>query len=120
MMESLGYILTGGVAAGLVKILEVLVTHKLKKNGQMCALADARIRDLEAGDMLARKALLALLHDRLYSTCGAYIERSWCSAEDKRNLEYMFLPYEKLGGNGTCKAMYEQCLKLPLHPESEE
>lgn len=102
MNEILGYILTGGVAAGLMKIIDTLVAHRLKKNDN------------------ASRALLALLHNELYSACGYYLDRGFCSVEDKRNLEYMFVPYQKLGGNGTCKAMYEQCMKMPLHPESEE
>lgn len=117
MIEILGYILTGGVAAGLVKILEIVVTHTLKKRGNICEVAGERIRKLEEDDGISHAALLALLHDRLYSACIGYLERGWCSADDKRNLEYMFKPYEKLGGNGTCKSMYLQCLDLPLSEE---
>ena len=101
MTEILGYILTGGIAAGFMKILDTLIAHRLQKND------------------VTKSALLALLHDRLYSACGYYLDRGWCGAEDKRNLEYMFRPYEKLGGNGTCKAMYNQCMALPMHPEHE-
>ena len=32
----------------------------------------------------------------------------------------MFRPYEKLGGNGTCKAMYNQCMSLTMHAEHEK
>ena len=97
MMDIIGYILTGGIAAGVMKILDTLIAHRLQKND------------------VTKSALLALLHDRLYSACGYYLDRGWCGSEDKRNLEYMFRPYEKLGGNGTCKAMYNQCMALPMH-----
>ena len=102
MTEILGYILTGGIAAGVMKILDTLIAHRLQKKD------------------VTRCALLALLHDRLYSACTFYLDRGWCSAEDKRNLEYMFRPYEKLGGNGTCKAMYNQCMSLTMHSEHEK
>ena len=101
MTDIIGYILTGGIAAGVMKILDTLIAHRLQKND------------------VTKSALLALLHDRLYSACGYYLDRGWCGSEDKRNLEYMFRPYEKLGGNGTCKAMYNQCMALPMHPEHE-
>ena len=102
MTEILGYILTGGIAAGVMKILDTLIAHRLQKND------------------VTKSALLALLHDRLYSACGYFLDRGCCGAEDKRNLEYMFRPYEKLGGNGTCKAMYNQCMALQMHPEHEK
>ena len=102
MTDIIGYILTGGIAAGVMKILDTLIAHRLQKND------------------VTKSALLALLHDRLYSACGYYLDRGWCGADDKRNLEYMFRPYEKLGGNGTCKAMYNQCMALPMHHEHEK
>jgi hypothetical protein len=63
---------------------------------------------------IIESALLAILHDRLYQTCSYYLERGYAGSEDKRNLEYLYTPYAALGGNGTCKSLYEQCLALPL------
>lgn len=60
---------------------------------------------------------LALLHNELYQLCPIYLEQHWASIEDKRNLEYMFKPYKKLGGNGTCEMMYNQCQALPISPQ---
>lgn len=63
---------------------------------------------------------LALLHNELYQLCPKYLEeKKWASAEDKRNLEYLFKPYKKLGGNGTCETMYNQCMALPIYPPGE-
>ena len=74
----------------------------------------------KSGDKDERQAILAILHDRLYDRCGAYLRRGWASEEDKRNLDYLYEPYHALGGNGTCRAMYEQCLELRLEPERKE
>lgn len=60
MTDILGYILTGGIAAGFMKILDTLIAHRLQKND------------------VTKSALLALLHDRLYSACGYYLDRGWC------------------------------------------
>lgn len=63
---------------------------------------------------------LALLHNELYQLCPIYIDRKWASMEDKRNLEYLYKPYKRLGGNGTCENMYCECMKLPMYPPREE
>lgn len=63
---------------------------------------------------IVEQAIMALLHDRLYQACVMYIERSWCDVDDRRNLEYLYAPYKELGGNGTCKQLYEQCQLLPI------
>ncbi len=77
----------------------------------------AYIKATRSKHKFERRAILALLHDRLYQACGYYLRRGWASEEDKRNLEYLYAPYAALGGNGTCHAMYEQCLALPLEPK---
>lgn len=59
-------------------------------------------------------AILALLHDRLYQACNFYLERGYCSVDDKKNIEYMYKPYRELGGNGTAEHMYKQCQDLPI------
>lgn len=95
-MQLAGFILTGGIGAGIIKILDTIINHFLAK------------KDVKT------QALLALLHDRLYQACNFYIKRGWCSTEDKRNLEHLFKPYNKLGGNGTAESLYKKCLDLPI------
>ena len=79
-----------------------------------------RLKSRMKRNKIIEEALLALLHDRLYAECQRIISRGWASADDKRNLEYMYKPYETLGGNGTCKAMYSICLTLPFAPQGKE
>jgi hypothetical protein len=80
--------------------------------GTVCIRLKSRLSMYE----VMKQAILALLHDRLYEACKFNIQRGWASIEDKRNLEYMFVPYSKMGGNGTCKIMYERCQELPYEP----
>ncbi|MGN0270523.1 MAG: hypothetical protein ACI4CX_07505 [Candidatus Weimeria sp.] len=61
-----------------------------------------------------REAMMALLHDRLYKSCSFYIMQGFCSVEDRNNLEYLYVPYKALGGNGTGESLYKKCLELPL------
>ena len=64
-----------------------------------------------------KKGILALLHDRLYQACSFFIEKGYCSLEDRANLEYLYRPYKALGGNGTGEDLYRKCLELPLKKE---
>ncbi|HPU18147.1 MAG TPA: hypothetical protein PLZ27_05715 [Bacillota bacterium] len=74
----------------------------------------SKLRHHRAEQKLLREGILALLHDRLYEACSRFISDGVCSVEDKRNLEYLYKPYEKMGGNGVCRELYERCMKLPL------
>ena len=69
---------------------------------------------------LVTAGVLALLHDRLYQAFQVYLNRGYCTLEDRDNLEYMFRPYKALGGNGTGEELYNRCMALPYEPESED
>lgn len=60
------------------------------------------------------EALLGLLHDRLYYLLGRYQQSSSLSADEFNNLNSLYIPYRKLGGNGVIEKMYEQVSKLPI------
>ena len=66
-----------------------------------------------------RQAMLALLHDRLYRLCQNYIKQGYVTVDQLDNLMYLWHPYERLGGNGTGKKLYDQVLQLPLKEVSE-
>ncbi len=59
-----------------------------------------------------RKALIALLHDRIYEKCESAIVKGSITMSDFEALSYLYEPYEKLGGNGTGKALYDHVSKL--------
>ena len=66
-----------------------------------------------------KEGMLALLHDRLYQACSFFIEKGYCSLEDRENLEYLYEPYKALGGNGTGENLYRKCLELPFKQKDE-
>ena len=44
-----------------------------------------------------------------------YINRGWITMEEYENLcDYLFDPYEKLGGNGSAKKVVDICKTLPI------
>lgn len=62
------------------------------------------------------RMILGLGHDRIIHLCKKYIDAGWISAEDYEDLyEYLFKPYEDMGGNGTAHRLIDEVGKLPMH-----
>lgn len=59
--------------------------------------------------------LLGLAHDRIVALGLEYIEKGWLSKDDLENIDGLYLPYLKAGGNGTAKKIYEDVKCLPFH-----
>lgn len=64
-------------------------------------------------------AIIALLHDRLYSLCTEYIDRGSIDYDELRNLGYIYQAYTKLGGNGTGAELYRRAKSLPIKDKEE-
>lgn len=61
------------------------------------------------------KMLIGLGHDRITWLGMKYIERGWISYDEYENLyEYLYKPYEQLGGNGSAKRVMEAVNKLEI------
>lgn len=61
------------------------------------------------------KMLRGLAHDRICYLGEVYIKQGYISKDDYENLhDYLYLPYEELGGNGTAKRIIDEVKKLPL------
>jgi hypothetical protein len=67
-----------------------------------------------------KDGVLAMLHDRLYQLCNEYIERGYCTVDERKNLEYLYSAYHGLGGNGTGTDLYNNSTKLPYNPPDED
>lgn len=60
--------------------------------------------------------LIGLGHDRIVYLGMVYIERGWITQDEYENLnDYLYKPYEKLGGNGSAKKIMQEVNKLPIH-----
>lgn len=60
--------------------------------------------------------LIGLAHDRIIFLGMKYIERGWISQDEYENLHnYLYKPYEKLGGNGSAQKVMIEVNKLPIH-----
>ena len=65
------------------------------------------------------KMLLGLGHDRILSITDRLVKRGAITLKEKRNLEYLWKPYNSLHGNGDCKIGYEACQQLPVVSEEK-
>lgn len=62
------------------------------------------------------KMLLGLGHDRIVDLGIKYIERGWITQDEYENLnDYLYKPYEAMGGNGSAAKVMNEVRKLPIH-----
>ena len=63
------------------------------------------------------RMLVGLGHDRIVELGLKYIKRGWISEEEYENLnDYLYKPYEELGGNGSAKRIMLEVNKIPIRP----
>lgn len=59
--------------------------------------------------------LIGLAHDRIMYLGMKYIERGWITQDEYENLyDYLFTPYEKMGGNGSAARLMKEVDRLPI------
>ena len=62
-----------------------------------------------------REGKVGLAHDRILSLGMQYIERGHITRDEYENLyEYLYRPYEKMGGNGSAKRIMQIINTLPI------
>lgn len=61
------------------------------------------------------KMLIGLAHDRIIYLGMTYIKRGEITKDEYENLhDYLYIPYEKLGGNGSAKRVMQEVDKLKI------
>ena len=62
-----------------------------------------------------RKMLVGLAHDRIIHLGMVYIERGYVTQDEYENLnDFLYAPYEKMGGIGSAKRVIEEVRRLPI------
>lgn len=75
---------------------------------------NSRCDDFEKAQESLEIGVLALLHDRVYQACKYHIDQDEISIEDMKNLEHLYRAYSGMGGNGTCKELFERVCDLKI------
>lgn len=65
------------------------------------------------------RMILGLGHDKILYLSDRMVKRGAITLKEKRNLEYLYVPYKEMGGNGDCKIGYDACQKLRIVSEDE-
>lgn len=99
-----------------MEIFLTILASVLASSG-LWALLQTLIVNKQTKDTSERKALLALLHDRIYTEAKHRIAEKTISTEDYDNLRYLYEPYKALGGNGTCERLMNEVNRLPIKEE---
>ena len=64
--------------------------------------------------------LIGLAHDRIMFLGMSYVERGYITQDEYENLyDYLYKPYEKLGGNGSAKRVMAEVEKLPIRKNNK-
>ena len=94
-----------------VQIAVPLVAAVLTSSGLWAVGA----RRADKGDA-QRKMLVGLAHDRIVHLGMVYVDRGYITQDEYENLnDYLYAPYEKMGGNGSAKRVMEEVRRLPMH-----
>mgnify|MGYP000935584180 FL=1 len=93
-----------------VQIAVPLVVAVLTSSGLWAVVA----KRVDKGDA-QRKMLVGLAHDRIIHLGMVYVDRGNITQDEYENLnDYLYTPYEKMGGNGSAKRVMEEVRKLPI------
>ena len=103
-----------GIISGVVGVLiAVFLKRPLEKRVQKSEEASARVEAQNTATMLG---VQALLRDRLLQAFNYYLARGWIDAEDRSNIENMYVQYEALGENNVISDISNQVRALPSIP----
>ena len=107
-----------GIVSGLVGVLiAVFLKRPLEKRVKDTEDANARVEAQNAATMLG---VQALLRDRLLQAFNHYLARGWIGADDRANVDNMYVQYEPLGENNVISDIYNQVRALPsIPPEAQ-
>lgn len=87
-----------------------LVVAVLTSSG-LWAVVAKRVDKVDA----ERKMLVGLAHDRIIHLGMVYVDRGYITQDEYETLnDYLYTPYEKMGGNGSAKRVMEEVRKLPI------
>lgn len=95
-------------------VLLPIVLAMLASNGLWALIGKRREKN-----NVERKMLVGLAHDRIIHLGMVYVTRGYVTQDEYENLnDYLYQPYEKMGGNGSAKRVMEEVRKLPIKREA--
>ena len=100
--------------SNIVQIIVTIVCSVLASSG-LWSFIQARREKKDAKTQM----ILGLGHDRIVNQGMIFIKRGWLTQDEYENLhDYLYVPYEKMGGNGSAKKIMAEVERLPIKPIS--
>lgn len=101
----------------MTQIIIAIITASLGSTG-LWGLISHIIQSRSDKKSAQAQMLLGLGHDRICKLAQSYIDRGDITRDEYENLvDYLFVPYKLLGGNGTAEKMINDVSKLPMRLE---
>lgn len=98
----------------IIQIIVTIVCSVLASSG-LWSFIQARREKKDAKTQM----ILGLGHDRIVNQGMIFIKRGWLTQDEYENLhDYLYVPYEKMGGNGSAKKIMAEVERLPIKPIS--
>lgn len=94
--------------------LEALFTGALSLLSLLTKRLYNKLKQELTTQKLLKEGMIAILHDRLYQLCTAFLEKGEITVDELENLEYLYKSYHNLGGNGTGTALFNRCKDLKI------
>ena len=99
----------------VVEVILLIVSSILASSGMWAFLS----KKLDKKDIKV-EMLIGLAHDRIMFLGMSYVERGYITQDEYENLyDYLYKPYEKLGGNGSAKRVMAEVAKLPIRKNNK-
>lgn len=84
------------------------------------AFLTSLIQSKKSKDSAEGQMLKGLGHDRICYLGECYIQRGYITKDEYENLhDYLYLPYKKLGGNGTAERVMKEVDRLSLKDKED-
>ena len=101
----------------MTQIIIAIVTTSLGSTG-LWGLLSYIIQSRSNKKSAQSEMLKGIGHDRICELAQKYIDRGEITRDEYENLvDYLFIPYKMLGGNGTAEKMINDVSKLPMKLE---
>lgn len=97
-----------------IEILITIFSSVLASSGLWAYLTKV----LEKKDVKTQM-LIGLGHDRIIYLGLQYLERGWITQDEFENIhDYLYIPYKKMGGNGSAERIMNEIKQLPIRKSS--
>lgn len=77
------------------------------------------IKMKHSSNRLIKEALLAILHNKIYTLGTQHIAEGHITISDLNDFEHLYRAYHALGGNGTGTEVYQRVKKLQMKEKGD-